>query len=179
MCSIFIISRYFYCSSFALFPGKPMFICSHKISCNISCNILLHLLPSLFICATLHLHQISGMIFSLCFNAHENPQPGFHFWISLLFQQRIHSDFWWCYSFIATLSAPALAQVACTPGKCYGTSEFLTNPFCIEFISIYCPFFSRGEYGNICWLANFKNTCIKVHQLSWSSTHIVHNLIDA
>ena len=49
MCSIFIISRYFYCSSFALFPGKPMFICSHKISCNISCNILLHLLPSLFI----------------------------------------------------------------------------------------------------------------------------------
>lgn len=43
----------------------------------------------------------------------------------------------------ATLSAPALAQVACTPGKCYGTSEFLTNPFCIEFIFIqflYCLF---------------------------------------
>lgn len=116
-----------------------MFICSHKISCN----ILLHLLPSLFICATLHLHQISGTIFSLCFNAHGNPQPGFRFWISLLFQQRIHSDFWWCYSFTATLSAPALAQVACTPGKCYGTSEFLTNPFCIEFIFIqflYCLF---------------------------------------
>ena len=61
----------------------------------------------------------------------------------LLFQQRIHSDFWWCYSFNATLSAPSLAQVACTPGKCYGTSEFLTNPFCIEFIFIqflYCLF---------------------------------------
>lgn len=55
--------------------SKPMFICSHKISCN----ILLHLLPSLFICATLHLHQISGTIFSLCFNAHGNPQPGFRF----------------------------------------------------------------------------------------------------
>lgn len=108
-----------------------------------SCNILLHLLRIHLICATLHLHQISGTIFSLCFNAHGNPQPGFHFWISLLFQQRIHSDFWWCYSFTATLSAPALAQVACTPGKCYGTSEFLTNPFCVEFIFIqflYCLF---------------------------------------
>ena len=41
------------------------------------------------------------------------------------------------------LSAPALAQVAYTPGKCYGTSEILTNPFCIEFIFIqflYCLF---------------------------------------
>ena len=71
-----------------------------------SCNILLHLLRIHLICATLHLHQISGTIFSLCFNAHGNPHPGFHFWISLLFQQRIHSDFWWCYSFTATLSDP-------------------------------------------------------------------------
>ena len=108
-----------------------------------SCNILLHLLRIHLICATLHLHQISGTIFSLCFNAHGNPHPGFHFWISLLFQQRIHSDFWWCYSFTATLSDPTLTQVACTPGKCYGTSEILTNPFCIEFIFIqflYCLF---------------------------------------
>ena len=99
-----------------------------------SCNILLHLLRMHLTCATLHLHQISGTIFSLCFNAQRNPQPRFHFWISLLFQQRIHSDFWWCYSFTATLSGSALAYVACTPGKCYDTSEFLTNPFRIEFI---------------------------------------------
>ena len=53
---------------------------------------------------TLRLHQISGMIFSFYFNAHRNPQPGFHFWISFVFQRRIHSDFWWSYSSTAAFS---------------------------------------------------------------------------
>ena len=56
------------------------------------------------ICATLHLHQISGMIFSLCFNAHGNPQPGFHFWISFAFSAKIYSDFWWSYPLTAAFS---------------------------------------------------------------------------
>ena len=70
-----------------------------------SCNILLHLLRMHLICATLHLHQISGTIFSLCFNAHGNSQPGFHFWISFAFSAKnslrflmmllIHRNFKW------------------------------------------------------------------------------------
>ena len=53
---------------------------------------------------TLRLHQISGKIFSLCFNAHRNPSQDFISEFHLLFQQRllrflmkllVHRSFQW------------------------------------------------------------------------------------
>ena len=89
-----------------------------------SCNILLHLLPSLFICATLHLHQISGTIFSLCFNAHGNPHPGFHFWISFAFSAKITQIFDEVTRSPQLSVIPGTNTATLSPDKWYGTSEF-------------------------------------------------------
>ena len=113
-----------------------MFICSHKISCN----ILLHLLPSLFICATLHLHQISGTIFSLCFNAYGNPQPGFHFWISFAFFSKEFTQIFDEVTRSPQLSViPGTGIATVSPGKWYGTSEcnYIFSSYALFALSFY------------------------------------------
>ena len=89
-----------------------------------SCNILLHLLRMHLICATLHLHQISGTIFSLCFNAHGNPQPGFHFWISFAFSAKITQIFDEVTRSPQLSVIPGTNTATLSPDKWYSTSEF-------------------------------------------------------
>ena len=64
------------------------------------------------------------MIFSLCFNAHGNPQPGFHFWISFAFSAKITQIFDEVTRSPQLSVIPGTGIATVSPGKWYGTSEF-------------------------------------------------------